>query len=376
MSQDELRFGFGQNWAEFIEKNLSDSIVQDSINHMKRFMKRDSLEGLRILDIGCGSGIHSLAMKRLGAREVVAFDYDVNSVATSKKVREWSGLSEGWHIEQGSVLDKAYLESLGKFDIVYSWGVLHHTGSMWEAIKNATIPLNPDSEFYIALYSSDTYIDPPPEEWIRIKKAYNYASPLKKKVMELNHLYRQIIVPEMAAGRNFLDAIRNYGSRGMNIWADIKDWLGGYPMEFAGLHETRDFIAEEIGYSLVNVINGEGCTEYLFANPSENRHWQKIEAGRTIQPIEGPIEPVGGYGFAVSIPDLEENADDNGFNMRSNLMLYENGKPLGLAHCLHAVIRDKGNGRFSHWQKNLVFSASDNTDPRNGGHSYGYCADY
>lgn len=376
MSQDELRFGFGQNWAEFIEKNLSDSIVEDSINHMKSFMKRETLEGLRILDIGCGSGIHSLAMKRLGAKEVVAFDYDVNSVETSKKVREWSGMSEGWHIEQGSVLDKAYMESLGKFDVVYSWGVLHHTGSMWEAVKNATIPLNKDSEFYIALYSSDTYIDPPPEEWIRIKKAYNYASPVKKKLMELHHLYRQVIAPEIKAGRNFVDAIKNYGSRGMNIWADIKDWLGGYPMEFASLQETRTFIADEIGFNLVNVINGEGCTEYLFANPAENSHWQQVEAGRYIQSVEGPIEPVGGYGFKFALPELSDVADDNGFNMRSKLMLYENGKPLGLAHCMHAVIRDRGNGRFSHWQGEVVFSASDNTDPRASGHYYGFCANY
>src|SRR5689334_15093694 len=84
----ELRYGFGKNWAEFIERRLSDKIVQDSMDHMRRLMHADSLKGKTFLDIGCGSGIHSLAALRLGADKVVAFDYDDDSVATSRKVRE------------------------------------------------------------------------------------------------------------------------------------------------------------------------------------------------------------------------------------------------------------------------------------------------
>lgn len=376
MSDSEFRYGFGRNWAEFVDKHLSDTVVQASMDHLCRVLKRQRLDGLRILDIGCGSGIHSLAMKRLGAAEVVAFDYDQHSVATSQKVKAWSGITEGWSIAQGSVLDRAYVESLGQFDLVYSWGVLHHTGAMWDAVRNAAIPVRPGGEFYIALYSSDTYVDPSPEEWIAIKKAYNFASPLKKKLMEVDHLYRQVIEPEVKAGRSALAAIRSYGQRGMNIWADIKDWLGGYPMEFAGLHETQGFVARHLGLSLVNVVNGEGCTEYVFADPSVNPNWRMWNEKRVLQPLYGPFQSVGGYGFQAHLPAHSAVADDNGFNSRSRLMLYEDGVPLGLSHTVHEVIRNRGAGHFSHWQEWLVFSSRDNTDPNLNGRNYSYCLDY
>src|SRR5436190_670765 len=186
----ELRYGFGKNWAEFIETQLSDEIVQESADHLKRFMKVDTLQGKTFIDIGCGSGIHSLAALRLGAARVTAFDYDEDSVETSRQVRAWAGVPEDiWAISQGSVLDEAFMATLPKSDIVYSWGVLHHTGAMWDAVRNAAIPLGEGGEFYIALYSSDNYVDPTPEFWIRLKRAYNQATPLTRKLMELKYVY-------------------------------------------------------------------------------------------------------------------------------------------------------------------------------------------
>lgn len=108
---------------------------------MKKVLRVENLKGKTFLDIGCGSGIHSLAALRLGASQVFAFDYDVDSVATSRRVREWAGNPENWQIKRNSVLDADFMASLPKFDIVYSWGVLHHTGDLWGAVRNAAIPL-------------------------------------------------------------------------------------------------------------------------------------------------------------------------------------------------------------------------------------------
>jgi 2-polyprenyl-3-methyl-5-hydroxy-6-metoxy-1,4-benzoquinol methylase len=376
MTEDTLRFGFGRNWAEFVDKHLSDKVIEASMAHLRQVLKRDTLNGLRILDIGCGSGVHSLAMMRLGADEVVAFDYDADSVLTAERVRAWAGLNTGWRIEQGSVLDEAYLERLGTFDLVYSWGVLHHTGDMWRAVKLAATRVAPGGEFYIALYSADTYVDPSPEEWMRIKKAYNAASPMRKKLMELHHQLVHIILPQLKAGRSVLQAIRDYGSRGMSIWTDTKDWLGGWPMEFARLAETRDRVAKDAGLEMVHVLNGEGCTEYVFADPAKNAHWAGVNARRQLVGLSGPFLHSGGYGFMAKLPELADRADDGAHPKRSTLMLYEDGKPLGLAHAIHDVIRNRGQGRFSHWQDWLVFSASDNTDPNLNGHTYTYCVDY
>ncbi len=376
MSSDAFRFGFGRNWAAFIDRHLNDRTIQASMEHLRRVLRRPSLDGLRVLDIGCGSGVHALAMLRLGASEVVAFDYDIHSVRTSARVRAWAGSPAAWTVEQGSVLDRAYLAGLGTFDLVYSWGVLHHTGAMWDAVRNAGAMVAPGGEFYIALYSSDTYIDPPPDEWLRVKQQYNQASFLRRRYMELHHQATQIVRPQLQAGKTVLQAIRDYGGRGMSIWTDTRDWLGGWPMEFAGLHETRAFVAQACGLSMVNVLNGEGCTEYVFADPAANPHWARIEASRVPAHLPGPYGAAGGYAFTASLPELAAAADNGGNPKRSTLMLYEDGRPLGLAHALHDAIRNHGKGRFSHWDQQLVFAASNNTDPNVNGQSYGYVADY
>lgn len=374
----ELRYGFGKNWAEFIQTKLSEEIIQESVDHLKDFMKVDSLHGKTFLDIGCGSGIHSLAALRLGASRVVAFDYDEDSVETSRKVRAWAETpEEKWSIVQGSVLDTSFMESLPKSDIVYSWGVLHHTGSMWEAVRNAAIPLKKGGEFYIALYSSDNYIDPTPEFWIKLKRAYNQATPLAKKLMELKYVYWILIRPEIEAGRAPLGLMEHYGKRGMTAWTDAKDWLGGFPMEFSGFAETRDFCRRESGLDLVNVLTGEGCTEYLFTRLRENERWRAVDEARTRTPMPGPFHHAGGHAYAINLPaHLAEGADNETNHMRSRVMVYENGAPLGLAHCMHDTIRKYGEGRFSHWGGDLVFSTSDNSDPNTNGRNYAYCEAY
>jgi SAM-dependent methyltransferase len=373
----ELRYGFGKNWDEFIRRRLSDEIVHESVEHMKSFMKIDSLAGKTFLDIGCGSGIHSLAAKRLGADRIISFDYDQDSVNTTQRVKEWSGETGDWTVMQGSVLDEEFMRGLPKSDIVYSWGVLHHTGSMWEAVRNARIPMKDDGEFYIALYSSDIYLDPTPEFWIKLKRAYNQASPLTRKLMELKYVYWILIRPEIEAGREPLGLMANYGKRGMTAWTDAKDWMGGYPMEFSGFAETRDFCANPLGLDLANVLTGEGCTEYLFTDKKLNKRWSELDAARPIMPMPEPFHHAGGFAYAINMPaDLAASADDGADHMRSRVMVYEDGRPLGIAHCMHDAIRNYGGGRFSHWGNDLVFSASDNSDPNTNGRRYDYCPTY
>lgn len=374
----DLRYEFGKNWAEFVERKLDDKIIADSMEHMRRFLKRDTLEGATFTDIGCGSGIHSLAAIRLGASRVVAFDYDQNSVATSRKVRDWAGIDDArWSITQGSVLDSAFMSSLPKSDLVYSWGVLHHTGEMWNAIRNASVPMAPEGEFYIALYSSDNYLDPTPAFWVRLKKAYNTAKPLTRKLIELKFVYWTKIRPEIEAGRPAMSQLETYGKRGMTAITDAKDWLGGYPMEFAGYHETVDFCARDLNLELVNSLTGEGCTEYMFVRKGGQTRWKAIDDARTQLPLAPSFTHVGGFAYHAGLPsDLNSFADTEADHMASTLMLYEDGRPLGLAHTGHDVIRRYGAGRFSHWSNGLVFSASDNSDPNTNNRQYTYIRNY
>jgi hypothetical protein len=187
---------------------------------------------------------------------------------------------------------------------------------------------------------------------------------------------RFLVVPELKAGRNPFDVMRKYGARGMTYWTDVKDWLGGYPMEFASLQETQVFCKDELGLDLVNVLTGQGCTEYLFCRPEQNTQWRSIIAARTLVPLRTPFHHNGGKAYAIAAPHLESQADNAEAPRRSSLMLYENGQMLGLAHSMHDHIARFGKGRFSHYGPNLYFSASDNTDPNTNGRTYAYCEDF
>lgn len=369
----ELRYGFGKNWAEFVDQRLSEDVIQDSRQHLAEMLRTDNLFGKVFLDIGCGSGIHSLAALRMGAERVVAFDYDHDSVATARRVHAYAGAPANWEIMQGSVLDEGFMRSLPVADIVYSWGVLHHTGDMWAAVRNAGIPLAENGIFYIALYSSDNYVDPPPAYWMKVKRAYNFAPQWRKSFMEWQYMMRWHFLPEVKAGRNPWTLIRKYGSRGMTYWTDVKDWLGGWPMDFASLDETQKFCVESFGLSLVNVKTGEGCTEYVFARPDRNEHWKSIIASRHLIPLERPFSAAGGKSYSVALTDLASVADDADDPRRSRLMVFEDGRPLGLAHSLHDHIARFAGGRFCHWGPTLYFSASDGSDPNRNGRSYAYC---
>ncbi len=141
--------------------DLNRAVSEEEINKAKDdavyWIGKDNIEGKRILDLGSGSGIHSLGFYNLGAKELVSFDYDRNSVSATTQYWEKKGRPSNWKVLHGSVLDKAFLASLGEFDLVYSWGVLHHTGSMWEAINNALTLVKKGGLFYFTIYKDDNY---------------------------------------------------------------------------------------------------------------------------------------------------------------------------------------------------------------------------
>ena len=159
-SPGELRFEFGRNWQSFVRRKLDDERIGIARDHILSFLKRKDLSGLDFLDIGCGSGIHSAAARLAGAGRIQGFDYDPNSVAATEMVRSKMSNPGAWQVRRGDVLDDAFIQSLGKWNFVYSWGVLHHTGNVWHAVDNASKTVADNGLFYIALYSAD--VEPTP----------------------------------------------------------------------------------------------------------------------------------------------------------------------------------------------------------------------
>lgn len=265
-SADDTRYEFGENWTRFVNRNLNEERIQVAQKHLLDFMGRDDLKGLDFLDIGCGSGIHSLGAHLSGAGKIHSLDYDPNSVGATTMVREKVGNPDNWHVERGDVLDRAYIDSLGKWNFVYSWGVLHHTGDVWGAIDNAQSTVAPGGLFYVALYAEDVQTDP--EFWLRVKKEYNEAGALKRWRMEWWYVWVYIMnrriwkLPELVRR-----IVRHRLTRGMSMFADIRDWLGGWPMEFTKDKDVETFLAER-GFKMTKIDAGEACTEFLFERTS------------------------------------------------------------------------------------------------------------
>ena len=164
------RFRFGENWARFLTV-LDDARIADAEESLRDMLGVTDLRGRRFLDIGCGSGLFSLAARRLGA-EVLSFDFDLQSVACTHELRRrYFPEDRAWRVEEGSVLDREYMERLGQFDVVYSWGVLHHTGAMWVAIENAISRVaTPQGTLFIAIYNDQGWKS---HMWWLVKHTYN-----------------------------------------------------------------------------------------------------------------------------------------------------------------------------------------------------------
>jgi SAM-dependent methyltransferase len=259
------RFEFGANWAWFLDA-LTDKRIAEAEQSLGGMLEAKSLSGASFLDIGSGSGLFSLAARRLGAR-VFSFDYDPKSVGCTQELRRrYFPDDVSWTVERGSALDEAYIRSLGQFDVVYSWGVLHHTGSMWEALGNAALPVKTGGKLFIAIYNDQGTAS---RRWTKVKKLYNdLPRPLRFLVVWPSFwvLNWRPMIKDILRGRPF-QSIREYGKeRGMSFSHDLIDWVGGYPFEVATPEQIFDFYRTR-GFSLTRLrtCGGTlGCNEFVF----------------------------------------------------------------------------------------------------------------
>ncbi len=264
ISQNE-RFEFGANWKSF-SRTLNDERIQEAERSLKYMLGVNNLHNKRFLDIGSGSGLFSLAAKRLGAI-VHSFDYDAKSVACTCHLKEhYFPNDDKWTIEEASALDDTYLSSLGKFDIVYSWGVLHHTGDMKKALENAMIPVSDNGILFIAIYNDQGMLS---HTWRLVKKTW--CSSWSGKILIGGTFIPLFTILNLIAGivkhKNPLGIFHNYKKkRGMSIYHDWIDWLGGHPFEVAKPEDIFDFYRDN-GYILEKIIttNGQGCNQFVFS---------------------------------------------------------------------------------------------------------------
>lgn len=264
------RFPFGANWARFLRR-LDHPRIEAARASLATWLGKETLAGQRLLDAGSGSGLFSLAARQLGA-QVHSFDFDPQSVACTQELRrrhetgELPGAAatcvaadgDSWLVQEGSVLDPAYLADLGLFDVVYSWGVLHHTGRQWEALHNVSERVSPGGLLFIALYNDQGGLS---RWWTTVKRLYNRHALWRV-------LFIAVYTPYFVWARWLYTQFSGRGGtlRGMSLWFDLLDWLGGYPFEVSRPEQVFDFLQQR-GFELRKLATEggkHGCNQFLF----------------------------------------------------------------------------------------------------------------
>lgn len=260
----ELRYPFGKNWDRFLSLVNEERITQAEAS-LRAMFGVNEMRGKSFLDIGSGSGLFSVAARRLGAR-VHSFDYDPRSVACTKELkRRYFPDDPEWIVESGSALDANYVRGLGEFDFVYSWGVLHHTGDMWRGLANAVLPVNDRGRLFIAIYNDQGWLS---QYWTWVKRVYNTSAVLRLFVILVHIPYLLVVrfLVRALTGRLSIE-------RGMSMWYDMFDWLGGYPFEVAAPTEISEFYNAR-GFRLIaskTCGRRMGCNEFVFEKTDAER---------------------------------------------------------------------------------------------------------
>lgn len=259
----QTAFAFGKNWRRYLRGLDEERVRIAQVSIADLF---GDLLGASFLDVGCGSGLFSLAAFRLGAERVVSFDVDPDSVDCCRELWAHAAKPVRWQVMRGSALDPGFMTSLGIFDVVYAYGVLHHTGNMCAALEQVCGRVAPGGRLCVSLYNrvggwkgSRT--------WAVVKRLYNRApGPLQ---FLLTASYAGLTLVAMAVrGSNPIRLVGGYRrNRGMSWWTDVRDWIGGYPYEFAAPREVLDRV-HSLGYGLelvrLEAARGLGNNTFVF----------------------------------------------------------------------------------------------------------------
>ena len=261
------RFPFGKNWTRFLGQ-LSDSRIEHAQRTTVEMLELSNLHGMTFLDIGSGSGLFSLVAHRLGAT-VHSFDYDPSSVACTQQLRTlYVGDDCRWQVDRGSVLDKTYMESLGQFDIVYAWGVLHHTGDLWTSLEYAAARVRAGGIIMLAIYNDQGRKS---RLWHRIK--HLYCSGLIGRFVVVGTVFPYLFVRLLAGScLSKQNLFANYRvNRGMSLIRDWHDWCGGLPYQVASVDAIFRFFSKR-RFILRNIRTTGGLGNNQFVFQSHGSH--------------------------------------------------------------------------------------------------------
>lgn len=244
----EQHFAFGENWLNF-SKKINEATIRSAEKEFNKLIWPDVIKGKRFLDIGCGSGLHSLIALIQGAGEVFAVDIDPVCVQTTRQVLSEQYDKNNWRSEEISVFDLTE-EQFGTFDIVYSWGVLHHTGDMHQAISKSLNMVSPGGLCVLGLYSKTLMCG----FWKQVKKYYSKSNKSRQDIIRNIYITLYRISALIAKRKTFKEILGDYHqNRGMDFFNDVHDWLGGYPYESIRPDELIKYV-NTLGFECIREV--------------------------------------------------------------------------------------------------------------------------
>jgi 2-polyprenyl-6-hydroxyphenyl methylase/3-demethylubiquinone-9 3-methyltransferase len=267
----ESQFDFGANWQAFSNRLIDENRLAAAMESLRRLLQRNTFDGLAVADVGCGSGLFSIAAARLGAARVVGLDINPLCIEVCRRNKDRLAPDAGVTFHLASVLSPEELASFGTFDLVYAWGSLHHTGAMWDALRNVTTMVKPGGTLVLAIYNQHATS----RIWWIIKRTYNRAPRFARLPMAGAAAVVIFCAKALVTRRNPLEK-----ERGMSFWYDVVDWVGGYPYEYASRPRIEEVITHA-GFTPTQFVRAQvptGCNEFVFRRDTSNSAAASLES--------------------------------------------------------------------------------------------------
>lgn len=143
MNKEKVGSFYDVVWTEYVPE------YEASEKHWAMFYSPEEVQGMAVLDAGCGTGIFSAIFARNGAGRVVGIDISPGSLETARGLKEKFNLANV-SFERQDMLQLPFAD--GTFDIVWAWGTVHHTTDPLRAISELARVLRPGGSIFLAVY--------------------------------------------------------------------------------------------------------------------------------------------------------------------------------------------------------------------------------
>jgi ubiquinone/menaquinone biosynthesis C-methylase UbiE len=137
-------------WYDEIDRRFLDSAYYaagQNVQPFGRFLKPDFVSGKQVLEIGCGMGTHAEMLLRNGAR-LTAIDQTALAVESTRRRLELKQLDARVLLQDAEKLtfpDRS-------FDVVWTWGVIHHSSSTEQCVSEISRVLRPGGRLMMMVY--------------------------------------------------------------------------------------------------------------------------------------------------------------------------------------------------------------------------------